>query len=289
MPMSATHAVELDLLEGDLAARIQALGLEQHAADLALQGYTVVENVAPLEFIDRLRERILELVERPPTAGDEPTTAATFQESAWMLLGRDPIFEEAVCNPKFVALNELMLGKGFQIGTCGGTVKRSRSGPLFLHTDHIAVGIREPYPQQCELLTSLWTCDEWTVEGGCTRIVPKSFKQRRAPQVGEGDDRAVAIECPKGSLILWDGASWHGNCERTAPGDRVSLHTPCAHMSRRHLESYTDLPTPIIDRNPPVFARMIGLDAPYGKQTPASPPMAEMARMWEWMSEPSYP
>jgi hypothetical protein len=278
-----------DLLEGDLAARIRALGLERHAADLALQGFTVVEDAAPAAFIDRLRDRILDVVEPPPPAGDEPTIAGTFEHSAWMLLGTDPVFEEAICNPRFVALNELMLGKGFRIGTCGGTVKRRGSGPLFLHTDHIAIGIREPYPQQCEVLTSLWTCDDWTIEGGCTRIVPRSCERRRAPRADEADTRAVPIECPTGSLILWDGASWHGNYERTIDGDRVSLHTPCAHLARYHLESYAHLPDKVIDRNPPVFRRMLGLDAPFGKQTSASPPMAEMAHMWEWMAEPSYP
>jgi ectoine hydroxylase-related dioxygenase (phytanoyl-CoA dioxygenase family) len=287
---SATDTeVGLDLLEDDLTARIRALGLERHAADLALQGYTVVENVASPAFIDRLRAQILEVVQPPPAPGEEPTIAGTFEDSAWMLLGTDPVFEEAVCNPRFVALNELMLGKGFRIGTCGATVKRRGSGPLFLHTDHIALGIREPYPQQCEVLTSLWTCDDWTIEGGCTRIVPRSCERRRAPRLDEAEIRAVPIECPKGSLIMWDGASWHGNCERTIDGERVSLHTPCAHLSRYHLESYAHLGDEVVDRNPAVFRRMLGLDAPFGKQTTASPPMAEMARMWEWMAEPSYP
>ena len=291
---------DLDLLEGDLGDRIRTLGLEQNAADLALVGYTVVRDVAPLEFIDEIRARILELVDEQRAAGNEPKEGGPFEESAWMLLKRGRIFEQAACNPKLVALNELMLGKGWRAGVVGGTVKRGGTPPMPLHTDHIATGIREPYPQQCEILTSLWTLDDWTEEGGATRLVPRSNRLRRAPRGGlggnsagsvpEGDDQAIPVECPKGSLILWDGATWHGNCARTITGDRVSFHTPAQHLARQTLEDYSDLPDEIVERNPPVFARMIGRGAPWGKQTFTSPPGLEIGQMWLWNnSDPTYP
>src|SRR5262245_39679610 len=128
--MTTATMTQLDLLEGDLADRIEALGLEQNAADLALKGYTVVENAAPPELIDRLRARALELLEEQRAAGAERKSGAVFEESAWMLLERGRVFEEAECNPKFVALNEFMLGKGYRSSTRGVTLKVGGSGPM---------------------------------------------------------------------------------------------------------------------------------------------------------------
>jgi hypothetical protein len=278
----------VDLLEGDLGDRIRALNLEENAAELVAKGFTVVENAAPAEFINRLRRRIVELVAHQEGSGDpnleDENDHGVYERSTWKLLGRGRVFEEAVCNPKFVALNELMLGKGYRIGLCGGTVMRGGAHPLRLHSD--LYDIRQPYPEQCEVLSAIWTCDDWTEAGGATRIVPGSFKYRRPPKPGEGEDEAIPVECPKGSIILWDGATWHGTCGRTLPGERVAFRVPNKHFTRQTLESYEDLSAEIVERNPPVFSRITGRSAPYGKGTSA---VADLGSLFEWMSAPSYP
>jgi ectoine hydroxylase-related dioxygenase (phytanoyl-CoA dioxygenase family) len=280
----------LDLLEGNLADRVRALGLERHVAELHTQGYTIVESAVSDEFIDEVRGQIVALVESQNAAGTTTNIGDAFGESAWKLLARGRIFEEAVCHPYFVTLNDVMLGKGWRVAVVGGTVKKGGAGPMRLHTDYDAgLLIREPYPIQCEALTSLWTCDDWTQAGGATRIVPNSYRLRRKPLAHEGDERAIPLEAPKGSILFWDGAMWHGNCERTDRGDRVSLHTPCVHLARQVLESYDDLPDEIVDRNPPAFARMIGRELPWGKQTFTTPPLQQVFNAHSWAQEPGYP
>jgi hypothetical protein len=272
----------LDLLEGDLAARIRHLGLERNVADLALQGWTIIENAAPLEFFDRLRQAILELIREQRASGKEAVKVAEIDEVAWLAPKRGRIFEEAHCNPKLVALNEFMVGKGFQIYTSGGSAKCEGAAGLALHVDYTA--IRPPYPIHCQIFTSLWTCDDWTVEGGCTRLVPGSFKHRRPPVPGEGDDLAIPIECPKGSIIAWDGATWHGSCPRKAGGVRVGFHTPHSRMAVRTVDSYADISDEIVKRNPPVFGRMVGREDAFGKTTNFSPDMAGLERVYQWLN-----
>ena len=280
----STAAIEpaaLDLLEGDLTARIRHLGLERNVADLALRGYTIIENAAPLEFFDRLRRAIIAMIEEQRASGNAPVRVAEIDEVAWLAPKRGRIFEEAHCNPKLVALNEFMLGKGFQIYTSGGSYKCKGATGLALHTDYTA--IRPPYPMHCQVFTTLWTCDDWTVESGCTRLVPGSFKHRRPPSPGEGDDLAIPIECPKGSIIAWDGATWHGSLPRKTDGVRVGFHTPHSRMAVRPIDSYADVSDEIVRRNPPVFGRMIGREDAFGKTTVFSPDMAGLERMRAWI------
>jgi ectoine hydroxylase-related dioxygenase (phytanoyl-CoA dioxygenase family) len=87
---------------------------------------------------------------------------------------------------------------------------------------------------------------------------------RRHPRAGEGESDAIAIEAPKGSLLMWVGNTWHGNCARTLPGERVTLHTAFCRLHMRPLESYDSLPQEVIDRNPPIFAQILGRGLPFG-------------------------
>ena len=51
-------------------------------------------------------------------------------------------------------------------------------------------------------------------------------------------DGAIAIECPAGSAVVWDGSVWHGNWPRTIPGQRVVLHVSYTRLMMRPMESY---------------------------------------------------
>jgi hypothetical protein len=285
MTTDSVAVASADLLESDLRERVAALGLESNVAELRVRGYTVVQNAAPMEFFDQLRARILELVDEQDGAGVDSGVLGYYDKSAWLLLGRGRVFEQAVCNPVLVTLNEVMLGKGFQLQVCGGTVKGEGSPAQPLHCD--AGQLREPFGTQPFGLTSLWACDDWTAEGGATRIVPGSFQKRRSPVPGE-EPHEVPIEFPKGSIMFWDAAMWHHAGEKTTPGLRVGFHTPCTHLSMRTLESYDHLSDEVVDRNPPVFGRMIGRQDAYGKQTETVIPFMELARMMQWSMESKY-
>lgn len=254
----------------ELADRIAELGLEGNVVDLAVRGYTIVENPAPLEFFDELRRRIVECVaETPPGEGGFPgaQTPLSFR-TAGKLLERGRVFERAVCNPKLLVLAEHMTGQGFVVSQVLGSVKEQGMGPIGLHSDNNF--IREPFPPFPQLVTALWACDELTEAAGCTRAVPGSHRYQRHPAPGEGDDAAVPIECPRGSILLWDGALWHDNCSRRDPGERVCLHVTFNRVVLRTFERY-DLPAEVIERNPPELARMLGAEDPFGKSTRAGP------------------
>ena len=237
----------------DLDERLASLGLSKNADDLVEKGYTVVEGAAPLEFFERLRARIIECVvevEAPALTG--------------LLLARGRIFEEAVCNPQVLALAELTCGKGFILSQMLGSVRPQGDRGMPLHTDYDL--IRDPFPAHPQTLTSVWACDDFTPESGCTWVIPGSHRLRRHPADGELEDEAVSIECPRGSILVWDGATWHGSHSRSAPGERVALHVMFNRMALRPFEAY-DLPRETIERNPPELASLLGLNDPFGKGT----------------------
>ena len=53
-----------------------------------------------------------------------------------MLLAKDPVFAEAILNPKLRALAEFSVGRGFLISQVAGSVRPKDSPSIGLHADH---------------------------------------------------------------------------------------------------------------------------------------------------------
>ena len=121
-------------------------------------------------------------------------------------------------------------------------------------------GYEQPFPGHSVIATSILCCDDFTEDAGATRFVPGSHHLRRHPVDGEGESEAIAVNAPTGSIILWDGAMWHGNCPRTLAGERVVLHLTCNRQNVRPIESYRGIDPEVLRRNPPEFAALLGLN-----------------------------
>ena len=80
--------------------KINLLGTVKHIKD---HGYAVMDAGVTEEFNQKLRETCIRLSKE--TEGPAKGYAAA------ILLGRDPIFEEVVLNPKIQAMVEVMCGK----------------------------------------------------------------------------------------------------------------------------------------------------------------------------------
>lgn len=237
--------------------RIEELGLSKQSSDLDEKGYTVVNDVAPGDFIDELRDKSEALID-----GGNGLQAA-------MLLKRGRVFEQAVLNEKIVALAQYMCGKGCIISQVTAIAKSSvESDPLYqmsigLHSDYAL--IRDSFPPYPLLITAVWALEDWEEGSGGSVVIPGTHTLRRHYDPDRDGDDAVQIHCPKGSVALWDGAVFHGNCDRTHPDRRITLHVTYNRVFMRTFEDYSDISKEILDRNPPEFAALLGHDDPFGK------------------------
>ena len=251
------HMALRTIANPDVVQRANALGLAQNLADLDEKGYTVVRDAFSNEFADELRaEAHRNHDAAPPDVGFRAT----------MLLKRGALWEEAVIHPWVLALAEYLLGRGCLIYQSDSIIK----GPGLdthpgLHADYGASRVAEPFPEYCVEATAVWAIDDFDEPAGPTVIVPGSFKHRRQVPPGTTREGGVLIEMPRGSIAFWHGASWHGAMPRQREGKRTSLHNAYARFFMRPLERYDDIDQAIVDRNPPAFSTLCGLDDPFGK------------------------
>ena len=232
-----------DTVSGDLAPVITELNLEENCRQLAMEGWTVVENVADDDFNARFRKKILKLSK----AG-----------GANMLLAKDEIFAQAVLMPKLMAMAEFSVGRGFLLSQVAASVRPKGAGSIGLHADNN--WLPAPFPVHNMLMTGCWACDEYTQENGSTLIIPGSQNLRRHPNALEIEnlDVGIPIECPPGSVAIWDGNLWHSNYPRINDGERVVCHITYTRLMMRPVEDYSAHADDLINKHGKDMAQLMG-------------------------------
>jgi Phytanoyl-CoA dioxygenase (PhyH) len=219
-------------ISDELAPTIHQLDLSRNLDELRENGYTVIK--VDRELTDRIRTATLRAVEGAPGPN------SSFDLAFATPLGEDPVFEEACTHPAALALAEYICGRGCTLSSVLATVRVAGSA-LGLHCDQGQVPA--PFPEHLVNLTACWVTDEFTKANGAFMIIPGTHRNRRNPTPEEGQalDGAIPVECPAGSVVLWDGAVWHGNYPRTEPGQRVVLHVTYTRLAYRPVHDFSYL------------------------------------------------
>jgi ectoine hydroxylase-related dioxygenase (phytanoyl-CoA dioxygenase family) len=255
---------------------IREFDLEQNVAEHDAFGFTVVpaKKVAPAAFQRRLLEATLKLHARrtgDQIAVDTVDTTATITGKSPVaghiaFIGEDRAFEEMLLNPVVLALARYFLGKSVLLSDVTALVKRT--GPEVTHIlHHDQSATPPPLPQYAQTLNVTWILTDYTKEKGALSIVPGSHRFGKMPERYEENFLAenalvpgYPVECEAGSLIIWGGTTWHGSFPRSAPGVRVTQIMTFCRPYMKSIHDYRDeIEKEVLDRNPPEFARLLGL------------------------------
>jgi ectoine hydroxylase-related dioxygenase (phytanoyl-CoA dioxygenase family) len=246
---------------------IRRLDLERNVAELDTYGFTILEpgRAAPMEFVDRLVEKILEVEKQRKGRADGTLAERPVGELVYHLLFENRVFEEAVLNPVALALITYLLGENCVLSSLTGGIKAETSQRLVLHSDNGMVP--SPFPPYAQVANATWVLSDYTKEGGCLLFVPGSHHLCRHPTPSEVLDEAamVPIEVPRGSMVVWHGNLWHGAFPKRTPGLRFNLIMLYCRMYMQPQEPLRYLVSQeILDRNPPRFAKLVGQHIAYG-------------------------
>lgn len=244
-----------------MLAQVEELRLERNVAELDALGYTVVEDAAPLELFDRIRDAIVEVTDEVRARGAEPFNFGPNTSMVYRLLAKSDAVAEAVLTPKLTAIVTYLLGEGFvaQVATGSMLGQGALAGPL--HADNQF--FPDPFPAQVHMVTAIWCCDDFSGELGSTHLVPGSNHRYRHPRPGEGIEDAVPVVAAGGSIVVWTGHTWHRSGARRAPGCRIALHTGFSRPHIRAFEGYEPAEVERLIAFDERFRRLLGADLPY--------------------------
>ncbi len=270
-------------------AEIEDHGLESYIAELDAYGYTVIPPrlATPGGLCERLLDAVLDVAEGRNGVRPDLETGSThkgfkgrFQALAGdngdspigdlmqSLLFEGRVFEEALMNPVLLTMASYLCGYSVVLSSMGCFMKGPNVSTFALHSD---TPLPSPLPPHALVCNLTYVLTEFNRENGSTAFVPGSHKWCRSPEGAErkvgdgGNQKAVAVECPPGSLLCWHGNTWHGAFNRTAPGLRVSIPV---YMARPYIRTQEGLvgqiPDEMLERNPARFAILAQQGIAYG-------------------------
>ena len=247
-----------------LAEGIELSATDQARVDRAVRsvredGYAIVTGFLDGERTRRVREELAAVFDLPddlvikgkrlPAGGGEHTVHVC------NLFARTRAADHVATDPLLLKVIEGVLGPAFQLSVACAM----RPGPgavnQVLHRDDVMYGVPRPhFPVVANTLVAL---DDFTRENGATRVVPGSH--RSAGPVDQ-DAGVVDAEMPAGSLLVWDGAVWHGSGEnRTADRYRTSLNLNFNLSWLRQQENqYLGIPREMMAGLPELLQRLLG-------------------------------
>ena len=286
---------------------IEDLGLEQYVMRLEVDGLCVVPpevHGVELSIFDQMIDFLLvkskELVgcefslERGPhmeVTFDTPETPASLAEDPskitqfliQQLCTEERMFRDLAINPVALSLIRHLIGaKVTRFSSHNSFVKWCGDygyGPsLGLHADQSAVPL--PWGRTALTANTNWCLTDYTLEGGAFAYVPGSHRFASRPQFPAAVKQAVPIEAPRGSLIVFHGATWHGAFPRTIPGMRISIANYYRHMMVTSQEDFRNsFDQKLADDcfDPDVFKTLCGFDDefPYAKGSQPMPRVLE--------------
>ena len=245
----------------DIEHRIDRLGMRRHVEEIEERGYTVVEGAVSDALVDRARRR-----PQAPHRRDRPGARGLDAARPGADLGRtgrapvDPLHRPAPAR------------RGLQHGPVPGVHQEAGRG-------HPPPAQRSPAPADGRPLLQRHHhlgARRLHRDVGLHARGPGSHKWHRPPDP-DAMDRAEKILMPKGSVALWHGSLWHGSSIRQDEGERLTIHNTYLRNWVRTFDSYLEIDPAILERNPPTFTTLCGIDDLYGKNTYAGPDFSRVA------------
>ncbi len=70
----------------------------------------------------------------------------------------------------------------------------------------------------------IFTIDEFSAANGGTLIVPGTHQRTSAPRQEYLKENAIAMECPAGSMFIFDSTLWHAAGPNISGKDRLAIN-----------------------------------------------------------------
>ena len=228
---------------------------EAHIERVRRDGYTIVENAIEAELIDTLSETLLRLERdlgvRPAMNGFEGHRTVRI----YNLLARGAVFARIPIHQAVLPIVEGVLDPGCLISSLSSIAIDPDEVAQPIHADDQVIPLDKPHrPIVCN---SMWALTDFTDSNGATRLVPGSHR-RASPDYGGAYD-TIAAEMARGSVLIWDGALWHGGGANLTDTRRTGVAMNyCAGFIRQQENQQLGLPPELVKAFPPRLQELVG-------------------------------
>jgi ectoine hydroxylase-related dioxygenase (phytanoyl-CoA dioxygenase family) len=231
------------------------MDIQAHVARVRRDGYTIVENAIAPALADALNAALSRLERehdvRPAMNGFEGHKTVRI----YNLLRYGAPFEQVPVHESVLPIVEGVLDPGCLISSLSSIAIDPGETAQPIHADDMVIPLAKPHsPIVCN---SMWALSDFTDANGATRLVPGSHLKTNPDYGGQYD--TVPAEMKKGSVLIWDGALWHGGgANRTAARRTGIAMNYCAGFIRQQENQQLGLSPDLVRGFSPRLQELIG-------------------------------
>ncbi len=174
------------------------------------------------------------------------------------LIAKSPTCRELVAHPLVLgAVAELFRDGCYHLQLASTSAIQVDPGQpsQALHRDDGVYPFRHPGPPS--VVAAIWAIDNFTADNGATRVVLGSHRwdDEQKPQ----GEEAMSVIMPRGSVLLYDGALYHGGGENRSDQSRLACLFGYSLGWLRQLENqYLAVPPALARTLPTALQRLVG-------------------------------
>jgi ectoine hydroxylase-related dioxygenase (phytanoyl-CoA dioxygenase family) len=224
-------------------------------------GYAVVTDVLEATTIDRVRAAMYEAQQRiHADVGLERLERAGEVGVLRLIAGYDQVFLDLLAVPEILAVLDSVLGDTAILHLQNGFVLPPQPAAThtgFQHTFH------RDFPRHLNgymaSINVMLVLDDFTALNGGTLVVPGTHQRPTRPEQMFLEATAIPVECPAGSLILFDSTLWHAAGQNRSDHDRLAInHQFTRSFFKQQIDYVRALGDEVVERQLPRTQQLLG-------------------------------
>jgi ectoine hydroxylase-related dioxygenase (phytanoyl-CoA dioxygenase family) len=230
---------------------------QEHAARLATDGYTIVEDVFDAARADALLADLARL-ERELREGPGKNLFEGFKTvRIFNLLAHGKLYEAIATDERILPIIESVLDKGCLVSSLSSIAIGPGEGAQPVHADDMLIPLPKPHvPIVCN---TMWALTDFTEANGATRLLPGTHTAGENPVFGRAYDGTVAAVMRRGSVLVFNGSIWHGGGANATNERRVGIAMNyCAGFIRQQENQQLGIPREIAKGFSPRLRKLVG-------------------------------
>mgnify|MGYP002641357760 CR=1 FL=1 len=205
---------------------------EKNRRDLDENGFTILPGIIDGEWLEALRTRFEEICAREGAAAGMEVHQEKGTRRLSDLVNKGEVFDRVYAHPQVLACIYHVIARDFKLSSLNARDALPGEGLQGLHADWGA-----DYDGQFHVCNSIWLLDDFSLENGCTRLVPGTHKGQH-PRNALKDASAPHpdeeyLVAPAGTVAVFNSHTWHGGTKNTSENlQRRAMH--CYYTAREH-------------------------------------------------------
>ena len=246
--------------------------ITRHIEAVRRDGYTIVENAIEPALVEALNSALARLERELGAKPAMNSFEGCHTVRIYNLLAHGAPFDAVPTHPNVLPIIEGVLDEGCLISSLSSIAIDPGEIAQPIHADDMVIPLAKPHaPIVCN---SMWALTDFTEANGATRLVPKTHLGPN-PDYGRQYE-TIAAEMPKGSVLIWEGALWHGGGANRTGARRTGIAMNyCAGFIRQQENQQLGVPAELARAFPARLQELMGYGVYRGlighidKQSPA--------------------